>query len=649
MDWINTIKEKLNLKEKNNIIIVFDPNKLLVNNADLLIEISNCEYEIFNFDEEDTDLFRYNFELKKENEKEIKIILRTNHSNNFNMIPYDILKNAFQTSIALQGFFPNLSPKVLDNIDLNIFENLHKENKKLYRILSDRETKEFLISKVYNINYNNFDKVNFFQCFINLFYKKTILPDILIEYLKVKIKDSKSLKEIPINIIENRETFFKYLQDQWLLFLNDKKNNDNNCQVPFEKREILILIDNLFIEGLLFPIELEIPNYRDLHHSIKMGIKVDENKTKHNRLKGLIKRLNNMYKDKSINYRNWKEIAFLLSEALLIYYELDEKIDIEIKSEFNNLHINLERHFTEWIKENYDSLIYSSYGVGPVLVNQIPQYIGMERRNNSIEKLVLIVVDGLSLAQWITMKNELSSERPNWLFNEMSCFAWIPTITTVSRQSIFSGNIPLQFRESINTTSKEKKHWLNFWENENIEHNKIQYSIKHGKEDIKEFIEELDNNILNVVGLVINVVDEMMHGEQLGFIGLQNSIKLWIKKNYLIYLIEELLKRNYSIYLTSDHGNICAKGIGQISERGLTISRGMRMLVFNKEVFIEQLQHNNENLIKWKNYGLPDKYYVILANNNFAFTKKGEEIITHGGISIEEVMVPFIRIYKEEK
>ena len=46
----------------------------------------------------------------------------------------------------------------------------------------------------------------------------------------------------------------------------------------------------------------------------------------------------------------------------------------------------------------------------------------------------------------------------------------------------------------------------------------------------------------------------------------------------------------------------------------------------------------------WNNAGLPENYNVLLSQYGQAFVQKGEEIVTHGGISIEEVVVPFIKV-----
>ena len=55
------------------------------------------------------------------------------------------------------------------------------------------------------------------------------------------------------------------------------------------------------------------------------------------------------------------------------------------------------------------------------------------------DKVALVVIDGLAFDQWLTVQQEITRQRPAWRFEENATFAWVPTITSVSRQAIFAG------------------------------------------------------------------------------------------------------------------------------------------------------------------------------------------------------------------
>ena len=47
---------------------------------------------------------------------------------------------------------------------------------------------------------------------------------------------------------------------------------------------------------------------------------------------------------------------------------------------------------------------------------------------------------------------------------------------------------------------------------------------------------------------------------------------------------------------------------------------------------------------EWGQIGLPDGYYPLIAKGRSAFVKENKTIVGHGGISLEEVIVPFVKI-----
>ena len=70
-------------------------------------------------------------------------------------------------------------------------------------------------------------------------------------------------------------------------------------------------------------------------------------------------------------------------------------------------------------------------------------------------KAALVVLDGLSLDQWVVVRQELARQRPDYEVQQDAVFAWIPTVTAVSRQAVFAGLPPMYFPDSIQTTSRE--------------------------------------------------------------------------------------------------------------------------------------------------------------------------------------------------
>ena len=75
-------------------------------------------------------------------------------------------------------------------------------------------------------------------------------------------------------------------------------------------------------------------------------------------------------------------------------------------------------------------------------------------------------------------------------------------------------------------------------------------------------------------------------------------------------------------------------------------SADQRLRIYKSDNIRKQTAIENPDTLIWDNVNLPDDYYVLLAKNNDAFVPKNDRIITHGGIHLEEVIVPFVRIYR---
>jgi hypothetical protein len=262
-------------------------------------------------------------------------------------------------------------------------------------------------------------------------------------------------------------------------------------------------------------------------------------------------------------------------------------------------------------------------------------------------KLALVVVDGLSLDQWVTIKKVLNEKDPDLVVRESATFAWIPTLTSVSRQAVFSGRPPIYYPKSINTTNNESNLWRQFWEEIGISRLEIGYQRSLGDGNVSEILDEILNiDQTKIIGLVVDKVDKIMHGMQLGASGMHNQIRQWCKEGFLSSLIEYLLDHDYQVWLTSDHGNIECSGKGSPSEGAIAETRGERVRVYPTPELRDSVAKTLPFALKWNPIGLPPAYFPLVAEGSDAFVKEGEVIVGHGGISIEEVIVPLVTFEK---
>ena len=124
-------------------------------------------------------------------------------------------------------------------------------------------------------------------------------------------------------------------------------------------------------------------------------------------------------------------------------------------------------HFLDWIERRYAGL-HNQPPDPPTMVHHLPRYLSRRLSDDSERKVALIVIDGIAIDQWIVLREVLMTQRPWFRFREGAVFAWVPTITSVSRQAIFAGKPPLYFPLSIETTNKEASLWTQFWSGEGL-------------------------------------------------------------------------------------------------------------------------------------------------------------------------------------
>lgn len=118
----------------------------------------------------------------------------------------------------------------------------------------------------------------------------------------------------------------------------------------------------------------------------------------------------------------------------------------------------MEDAFWSWLPEHYPELAMLPTIAVPAMVHRAIRPLEVASRSG---KIALVVVDGLSLAVWRSIVPIIRGN--HWQVVEAATFAWLPTVTAVSRQTIFSGKAPMFFASSIDTTAKEPALWRELW------------------------------------------------------------------------------------------------------------------------------------------------------------------------------------------
>ena len=108
--------------------------------------------------------------------------------------------------------------------------------------------------------------------------------------------------------------------------------------------------------------------------------------------------------------------------------------------------------------------------------------------------------------------------------------------------------------------------------------------------------------------------------------------------------LDLLLDRGFRVYLTSDHGNVEASGCGRPAEGAVADLRGERVRIYSDAVLRGKVKERFPAALEWGTVGLPEDYLALLAPARQAFVQEKQRTVSHGGVSVEELIVPLIQI-----
>jgi hypothetical protein len=189
---------------------------------------------------------------------------------------------------------------------------------------------------------------------------------------------------------------------------------------------------------------------------------------------------------------------------------------------------------------------------------------------------------------------------------------------------------------------------MQFWSDHGLSQTEVAYArgLSQGS-DLPTVEARLAHPKVRVVGLVVDAVDKIMHGMTLGTAGMHNQVRQWAAEGFLARLLDLLFDHSYAVFLTSDHGNIECVGRGRPAEGAVADRRGERVRIYPNPALRAQVQARFPDALAWPALGLPENYFPLLAPGRSAFVQEGVRIVGHGSITLEELIVPFIRIERQ--
>jgi hypothetical protein len=132
------------------------------------------------------------------------------------------------------------------------------------------------------------------------------------------------------------------------------------------------------------------------------------------------------------------------------------------------------------------------------------------------------------------------------------------------------------------------------------------------------------------------------------FLGMLNDISVLSKQGQLLNLTKRLLSKGFDIYISADHGNAPCTGMGKLIKTGVEVETKSRRMIVLRDFADKQALAGQYELIEYPKYYLSKEFDYLICDVGRSFDAKGEEVMSHGGITVDEVIVPFIKIKADE-
>ena len=583
------------------------------------------------------------------------------------VVPYDLLQASRRLSFSLADLFPKLSWGVVEGMNPSDLDALHaaQAQEPPKRPLDQFRTRKFALRHVFGIVPEAVKQApELLGVLLRLHYRRLRLTWDMERHLVRALRQKPAFRPWPLEqIVADPDAFFAFLQERWPIFLDRLTSGpaavretppgyapafSGPVELPFDHPDVRVYVDNLFLEGALRPVAH--PRGREIAEPwARAGVAIDPRADRRRRLDGLLESVEASLPDDGAVHYDWLDFAPRWAQVNALVFDADaDPAGEQARARYERIRDCIDERFTAWLRRHFETL-HNLPPSTPVMIHHVPRALARRVHESADSKVALVVMDGLALDQWVVVRAALAEQRPGLRFREDSLFAWIPTLTTVSRQACFAGRLPRYFPTSIASTGREPAAWKRFWGDEGLDAARVVYAKNLRESSDLETVDELVSRPkVRVAGLVVDAVDRIMHGMKLGSAGLHNQVRQWTRGGVLASLLDSLFDCGFEVFLTSDHGNVETTGCGAPQEGSVADLPGRRVRVFSDPALRTRVAKRFPGALEWPASGLPENYLALLAPARRSFVRKSERPVAHGGVTLEEVVVPFVAIERSK-
>ena len=671
--WQKAILDHFTPK-RERMLLVIDPDNLMRDDT-LLAEIQNRNYDVLELSDEVS--FRAAFERTYRSRwdagEDLHVVVvvhttRMGSSGGRRDIPYDLWQKSKHVELSVSELFTNLNAIVVSQLDNAYYADLYLAHQQLvergemFRL--ERQTIEFILRAVFELDpLGAGDPARWVEFLFHKHYSARELPPALETYIAERLLPHVAQAGLHAEFLNDAAAFYAWLGQQWAGYVNSV-GSDAPPGLNLGDLRLRPLLAHLFAEGLVprapapstpLPpdrawMSIGLPPAAGATPSATL--KDDEARRALYALRGRLERFEAMdattLPSGKTDVRDWLNLAAQWAEAVYQANSLPRSAYQQIQPLLAAARLSLDQHFWDFVQTRYSAVHYYQDNKGPISVAAVNRWFHQLMKHEG--RLALLCFDGLALDQWFLLREVLRRALPKLEFQENRTYAIAPTLTSISRQALFAGRPPASFPDTLMRTDRDAQRWRAYWINYDVPKRRVAHlSVKGSGSNLAE-LDTITASNNRRLGVLVNLFDEVMHAIK----GMTPEADKRVYYAALLALLENghldelfamLLDRGYRVFVTADHGNIVGTGIGGTPPKALVETYARRAAIFDQAALAEEYAAAR-GLRCFRTKALPPGVQPVYLPGTGLFASKGAPRISHGGLSLEELVVPFVEVMR---
>jgi CheY-like chemotaxis protein len=366
-------------------------------------------------------------------------------------------------------------------------------------------------------------------------------------------------------------------------------------------------------------------------------------------------------------YNDWMDIY-----KKLVYWELEmQKSDSpEMREVFESQKSEANTEFFKFISKNYSAWVLDNKGSAPIMSNTLLKYKVFPHLDKEVPTF-FVLIDNLRLDQWKTIQPIFAESFR--ILEEETFYSILPTATQYSRNSIFAGLLPVEIEKQfpVEWKNDDEEGGKNLFEEiffkaqlNRLRKNDLKYSYtkvvnNHDGQKLVDNIHNLLKNELNII--VYNFVDMLSHArtemevlKELASdeVSYRSITASWFEHSPLHQALKKIADKKVNLIVATDHGSVRVNSPSKVvgdkqTTSNLRYKHGRNLNYEPREVLAFRdprqaglpVPNVNSSFIFAKEDG-----YLCYPNNYNHFVNYYRNTFQHGGISLEEMIIPIIRM-----